>query len=210
MTQADKALSTSPPLRSPVGIDATPNSAACVFSLRPLRESDQTGFLTAITRSRSSIGRWLPLNQDGETDEALFDRQLRLCSEGDRTQKAMRRLGVLDDDTIVGFFALNSISRGLAWEADAVWWVDEAHRGRGFATVGVQSLLSRAFADLPAGLGLHGVHCGIETGNDASVRVAEKCGFVHKPDRRSHLRVDERWAMHEFYLATPETAVLKG
>ena len=30
-----------------------------------------------------------------------------------------------------------------------------------------------------------------------------KCGFAHKPDKRSHLKVGDRWAMHEFYLATP-------
>jgi Tfp pilus assembly PilM family ATPase len=72
-------------------------------------------------------------------------------------------------------------------------------------TAGVRALLDHAFGDMPGGLGLHGVHCGIEPENAASVRVAQKCGFVHKPERKSHLKVGERWVMHEFYLATPGT-----
>ena len=172
-------------------------------ALRPLEERDREAFLAMLDRSKASVARWLPLNAEGESDDAFFERQLRLCTEGDRTGSSVRRVGVLSDGQLAGVFCLNSVSRGLSWEADAIWWVDAAHRGRGIATAGVRALLALAFGDLPTGLGLHGVHCGIEAGNDASVRVAEKCGFAHKPDKRSHLKVGDRWAMHEFYLATP-------
>jgi ribosomal-protein-alanine N-acetyltransferase len=187
---------------NPVGIEA--HAAEPTISLRPIEAADREWFLAALGRTRADIARWLPLNRPGETDEAYFERQRLLCAEGDRSQKSFRRIGVLDGGTPAGFFALNSISRGLSWEADAIWWVDAAHQGRGVATAGVRALLRHAFGDLPGGLGLHGVHCGIEAGNDASVRVAEKCGFVHDPAKRSHLQVGDRWAMHEFYLATPE------
>jgi RimJ/RimL family protein N-acetyltransferase len=175
------------------------------LSLRPLEASDRSGFIGMIERSRPSVGRWLPLNEAGETDDAFFERQLRLCAEGDRSRSSVRRVGVLGDGRLAGMFCLNSVSRGLSWEADAIWWIDETLRGRGLATRGVRALLDLAFADLPSGLGLHGVHCGIEEGNDASVRVAQKCGFAHQPGKRSHLKVGEQWAMHEFYLATPES-----
>lgn len=179
-------------------------SLAAGLTLRPFEESDQEGFLAALRSSRASIGRWLPLNRLGESDEAFFARQLRLCHEGDASGKSYRRLGRLADGRIAGMFALNSISRGLTWEADAVWWIGDDLRGLGLATAGVRRLLAHAFADLPTGLGLHGVHCGIEAENLASVRVAEKCGFVHDAAKRSHLRIGDRWAMHEFYLATPD------
>ena len=189
---------------SPVVVDAAEADPPTIV-LRPLEAGDRAWFVGALERSRASVARWLPLNREGETDDAFFARQIRLCEEGDRTMKSLRRLGLLEDGTPVGFFALNSISRGLAWEADAIWWVDSAQRGRGVATAGTRALLGHAFADLPAGLGLHGVHCGIEAGNDASIRVAQKCGFVHDPSKRSHLDINGRWTAHEFYLATPET-----
>ena len=186
---------------NPVGIEA--GAAGVMIRLKPIEASDRDWFLATLTRNRESLARWLPLNQPGETDDMFFERQRVLCEEGDRSQKSFRRSGVMRDGTPAGFFALNSISRGLAWEADAIWWVDSGFRGRGVATAGVCALLDHAFGDLPGGLGLHGVHCGIEAGNDPSVRVAEKCGFVHDPSKRSHLQVGDRWAMHEFYLATP-------
>ncbi len=178
------------------------------LTLRPLLESDRAAFRAMLERSENAVSRWVPLRGDNESHDAFFDRQLRYTEEGDRAQSGCRRVGVLEDGTMAGVFCLNSISRGLSWEADAVWWVDSSLAGRGVATAGVRALLRHALDDLPAGLGLHGVHCGIEAGNDASVRVAEKCGFVHQPDKRSHLKVGDRWAMHEFYLATPRSVGL--
>jgi len=193
---------------SPVEVTHQPESrqpeAEPDVLLRPFTENDRSAFLEMVTRNRSSIEHWIPLHQDGETDDAFFDRQLRLCARGDANGRGCRRLGVSADGTILGVFCLNSISRGLAWEADAIWWVDSLRAGRGVATAGVRALLDHAFADLPGGLGLHGVHCGIEPENAASVRVAQKCGFLHMPDRKSHLKVGERWVVHEFYLASPE------
>ena len=219
MTPADPALRDhaflpSPDLQTPVEINAIPavdlGLLSGPVSLRAIEPTDREWFLGALARSRESVGRWLPLNQSGESDGAFFDRQVSLCAEGERTRRACRRLGVLDDGTPFGMFSLNTISRGLSWEADAIWWVDANLRGNGLATRGVRALLDHAFADMPTGLGLHGVHCGIEPGNDASVRVATRCGFTHDPAKRSHLKVGERWTEHEFYLATPESFAATG
>lgn len=203
----EKSLRDASAPQAPIGITVSPSETgpehAPSVTLRPLEEGDRAWFLSALKRSRESVARWLPLNKDGESDAAFFDRQRMLCEEGDRTQKSFRRLGVLEDGTPAGFFALNSISRGLAWEADAIWWVDVEQRSRGIATAGVLAMLTHAFSDLPSGLGLHGVHCGIEEANAPSVRVAEKCGFMHDVSKRSHLSVGGRWVMHEFYIATP-------
>lgn len=190
--------------------DAVQAGVAEGLTLRPLLEHDRGEFLEIVRRNRAAIAHWIPLHEAGENDDAYFDRQLRHCAEGDATGRCYRRVAISPDGSIRGMFCLNSISRGLAWEADAVWWIDDRVAGRGVATAGVRTLLAHAFGDMPTGLGLHGVHCGIEPENGASVRVAEKCGFVHKPDRKSHLKVGERWVMHEFYLATPESLGTRG
>ena len=185
--------------------DGVPADIADRLTLRPLLESDRAEFLEIVGRNRAAIGHWVPLHEAGEDDDAFFDRQLRRCAEGDASGRGCRRVAISGGGSIVGLFCLNSISRGLAWEADAVWWIDKRVAGLGVATAGVRGLLAHAFGDMPSGLGLHGVHCGIEPENGASVRVAQKCGFAHKPERKSHLKVGERWVMHEFYLATPES-----
>ena len=205
MTQLPRTGAPAPLPDRAVEVEPSSPPGGGTVTLRPFAEPDRAAFLEMLGRSRASVAPWIPLNETGESDDAFFDRQLRLCEEGDRTMSSVRRLGVLGDGRPAGVFCLNSVSRGLSWEADAVWWVDAALRGRGVATAGVRALLDLALADLPAGLGLHGVHCGIEDGNPASRRVAEKCGFVHQPGKRSHLKVGDRWAMHEFHLATPSS-----
>lgn len=203
MATADQRFHTTYAPARPVEVPAV-HGAEMPVRLRRLEQSDRAAYAAMLARSRETVSRWLPLNEPGETDDALFDRQLALAEDGDRTRGSWRRVGTLPDGMLCGVFCLNSISRGMSWEADAVWWIDAALRRRGLATAGVRAMLTHAFGDMPVGLGLHSVHCGIEQGNGTSVRVAERCGFVHKPEKRSHLKVGNRWAMHEFYLATPE------
>lgn len=145
------------------------------------------------------------MHHAGEDDDAYFDRMRRLAEDGDRRGLAWRRVATLRDGTLVGCFHLNSITRGLCWEGDAAWWIGRDHAGLGLATEGLGAMLAFAFAPLPAGLGLHAIHCGIEAPNDASRRVAVKAGFIHRPGRHSYLRIGPRWAVHEFYLADPES-----
>jgi len=170
------------------------------LTLRPLLSIDRGPFVALVRASAEHLAPWVPLQDEGETDAAYFDRQLKLCEDGDRTGTAWRRVGVTDDGAIVGMFNLNAITRGLSWEADAAWWLGVDHLGRGLATEGVRAMLRHALTPAPSGLGLFGVHCGIAPGNEASLRVAERCGFELQPGRHSYLKVGGRWAYHLFYL----------
>lgn len=173
------------------------------LTLRPFTEADRDAYIGTVRANLDHLSPWLPLHEAGESDDDYFDRQLALCTEGDARGTARRRLAVLDDGSIAGCFHLNSISRGLDWDADAVWWIARSHSGLGLATEGLRAVVAAAFESMPAGLGLHAVHCGIEPANGASVRVARRCGFEHRAGRRSYLKIGDRWVMHEFYLATP-------
>jgi ribosomal-protein-alanine N-acetyltransferase len=177
------------------------------MTLRPLLGIDREPFLALVNASREHLERWVPLHDENESDDAYFDRQLRLCTEGDLSGSAWRRIGVVDDGRIAGMFNLNAISRGLSWEADAAWWLGAAFTGLGLATEGVRAMLGHALTPAPDGLGLFGVHCGIAPGNAASERVAERCGFIHQPERHSYLKVGGSWVYHEFYQCSevPET-----
>lgn len=177
------------PLR-PVAVDP-PGGPALV--LRPLTPADRLEYLQLVRSTRARLDRWLPLHFPGDTDDQLFDRQLELARAGEQTGRAWRRVGCLPDGRIVGGFNLNAIARGLEFEADANWWVADAFTGRGLAAAGVRALLRHAFADLPAGLGLHRIHAGIATDNLASRAVAARAGFSQRPGVRSYLNVTGQW-----------------
>lgn len=172
------------------------------MTLRALRASDREAFLGAIRASRARLERWIPLNSEGESDEAFFERQLSLSELGDRQGTAWRRVGVLPSGEIVGAFNLNAIARGLQSSADMNWWIAEGFMRQGFAREGIRSTLRHAFEDLPAGLGLHTVHAGIAPENLPSVSLAISMGFRHDPGVQSYLRVGERWELHDIYAMT--------
>lgn len=191
---------------SPTRIDIPEMVRTARLTLRPLLSIDRGPFLELVRTSWEHLSPWVPLAESGESDDAFFDRQVRLCAQGDADGSAWRRVGVLDDGGLVGMFNLNAISRGLSWEADAAWWLGVDHLGRGLASEGVSAMLRHALTPAPGGLGLFGVHCGIAPLNEASRRVAERCGFVHQPGKHSYLKVGGRWAYHEFFLCSEPPA----
>ncbi|MBX3315439.1 MAG: GNAT family N-acetyltransferase [Phycisphaeraceae bacterium] len=170
--------------------------------LRALAESDRESFLATINGSRAHLEPWIPLNNPGESDDAFFERQLQLASTGDSQGTAWRRIGVLPSGEIVGGFNLNAIARGLQSSADMNWWIASGHTRQGLAREGIVSTLRHAFADLPAGLGLHTIHAGIAPENRASIRLALSLGFSHDRGVQSYLRVGERWELHDIYAVT--------
>jgi [ribosomal protein S5]-alanine N-acetyltransferase len=178
--------------------------------LRPLADGDRGAFLEAARAGAEALARFLPLHLKDETDDAMFDRLLRLARAGvaGAGPEWLRMIAVLEDGRIAGGFNLNAISRGLEWKADINWWVRSDLTGKGYATEGVAALLAHAFADLPAGLGLHRVDAWITRDNPASRRVAEKAGLRRQGEETSYLLTDStRWVLHELYSARPAPAL---
>lgn len=188
----------------PVAVGAPGTLRTPRLLLRPLRESDRERYLETLRAARAALDRHSPLHRDGETDEQLFGRQLALTSESDAAGSGFRRVGVLEDGTIVGAFNLHGITRGLEFKADANWWVRTDLTGRGLASEGVGALVRHALADLPEGLGLHAVQAWITRDNAASIRIAEKLGFVRAGEERSHLLTGSNWMLHDLYVRRAE------
>lgn len=157
--------------------------------LRPLTLAHRGAFLDAARASRARLDRTMPLHLDGETDEALFERQVRLTREGEATRAAFRRVAFMQDGRFVGAFNLVEIRRGLTLEADVNWWLADGMTGQGLAEEALRGLMQHAFSPPPHGLGLLELHAGIHASNTPSRRLAERLGF----ERVSGQRV---WMQH--------------
>jgi len=168
--------------------------------LRPLSDSDRRAFIELARRSRAHLDRWSALHRPGESDDALFDRQLELARAGERRSTAVRRAVLMDDGTLIGACNLNSISRGLQFESDCNWWIGAEFCGRGYATEALRALSDHALRELPDGLGLHRVFAGIRPDNAASIAVAARCGFTRQQQVKSYLNVGGAWELHDMYV----------
>lgn len=172
--------------------------------LRALRATDQGAFLAAAHASRAELNETLPLHLDGESDEVMFQRQLRLAAPAAGhlhiSAPYVRLVAIMPDGRVAGGFNINAITRGLEYKADVNWWVATPLTGAGLATEGLAALLRHAMADLPGGLGLQTVHAWITRGNAASIRVAQKAGFLRAGEEKSYVSTGGRWLLHDLYI----------
>ena len=138
------------------------------ISLRPVRRSDLDSLYEAHIGIRSR-GRYFPL---GVMSESAF---LREFEENGFWQKTEGMLLILTpEDEIAGHIEFfRPVSYWDAFELSYQLY-DDRHTGHGYATEAVQLLVDYLFSTKKE----HRIHLVIATGNDASQRIAEKCGFT--------------------------------
>lgn len=167
--------------------------------LRPLAPEDRAEFVRVHEVSREQWGRWSPALPEGQTFETLFDDSLRRWTAGEAAGTECRRVGVLDDGRIAGFFSLSQIFRGPFQNAYAGWRVSTDCAGRGLCTEAMAAMLGLAFAPPPRGLGLHRVQANIIPSNAPSLRVAEKLGMRREGLALRYLQIAGRWQDHAMF-----------
>lgn len=171
------------------------------FSLRMLELRDREEFFRVLEVS-PHVERFIPLRHPGERPEATFARHLAMARNGDASGLTWRRIAVEPSGRIVGGFNLTNIERGLAFRADATWWVAGDCLRQRIATECVYAMIDLALADAPVGLGLHEVSAHVQTENDPSLRLAARIGLRETSHRPQTLRVGENWLLHRTFAKT--------
>lgn len=194
---ARKAIALTRPVQVEAAEPGVIRTASMV--LRALRAEDRAEFIRAVTISHAHLEPWIPIHQPGEADDAMFERSLRLASEGDASGRARRRVGVLPDGRIAGAFNLTSISWGMEFSAEATWWVAADQLGRGLGAEGLRAIVKHALSEAPGGLGLARVDAWIQRDNTRSVALASALGFVRSGEERSYLQTGAAWRIHDLY-----------
>lgn len=167
------------------------------LTLRPLVAEDRAAFIGVHEASRASLSRFLPLGPEEAESGAIFDRQLEMTLEGESTGRAMRRIGVDGSGAIIGAFNLTVIRRGLESSADVAAWLAEGRTGRGYAYEGLAALIGFAFDDPPLGHGVLELDGWVQPGNTSSHALALRLGFERRAGETEHMRIGDRWALHE-------------
>jgi len=170
--------------------------------LRPLETGDRGGLIELYENAREHLSKVLPLSDEGQSPESVFERQLELTTQGEKTGKSFRRIATNRTGSIVGAFNLVVIRRGFENNADVSFWLDPKRSGVGLAQEGLQALLSYSFADLPEGLGMHRIDAWVQPDNDRSQKLVTSCGFKKSEDDASHLTTGEDWKVHERWQLT--------
>lgn len=159
----------------------TPLPADGVVLIRPWREADVPANLMLFADPLIQRFSWPHTTPYTEKDaRAFFAEQEDLRRQGEELSFALTEPS--DDEVVLGGGSLYDIDLANGRAAVGYWLAAQA-RGRGVATHAVRLVARWAFEEL--GIARLELTCGPD--NQASQRVAERCGFTRKGVLRSHL-----------------------
>jgi ribosomal-protein-alanine N-acetyltransferase len=166
------------------------------LTLRLLRETDRGEFVRVHRISREFYRPWMPISPADQTLDEFFEQSLERATRGWSEGKEFRTVAVMKDGRIAGFFNLNEIVRGSFFSCYAGWRANVEVARQGYATEALNGLLDLAFAPAPSGIGLHRVQANIIPSNEASLRLAARCGFRREGLAPRYLQINGRWQDH--------------
>ncbi|MCB5165832.1 GNAT family N-acetyltransferase [Streptomyces bambusae] len=160
--------------------DATDKGPALL--LRPWAPGDSVA-LAAAFQGDEALSRWTSHRIGDEAAAARWIREQQPeRTAGDRLAFAVVERGAgADEGPLLGHVVLKGATPGAS-SAEVGYWTVAAARGRGVAPRAVQRLTDWAFATLAGDggpvAGLTRLTLLHQVGNEASCRVAEKCGYT--------------------------------
>jgi len=113
-----------------------------------------------------------------------------------RTARRERRSGRLlplrvvrrSDGVLLGGVGLHAIEESAA-RAEVGYWLGPEYWGQGYATEAVNLVVRSAFRSL----GLHRIEARVYPWNQASIRLARRCGFRYEGRLRDEVQKDGKW-----------------
>ncbi len=93
------------------------------------------------------------------------------------------------DDALIGGCGLNDLEVGKSHQAEVGYWLAKPLWGQGIMTAVVRRSCQYAFDEF----GLAKIIAHVFTGNPASARVLEKCGFLQEGLLRKHFLKDGKF-----------------
>lgn len=143
--------------------------------LRPPQLGDEKPLNQAINSSLPELQRWMPWASDSSMTATIHYVKNAIASWSNEKPHALPMIVISkESQAIIGASGFNAQSKPEVPLFEIGYWLQTSFTGQGLATEMVKALTQFAFKDFFAAR----VQIVTQVGNDASRRVAEKCGFV--------------------------------
>lgn len=172
-----------------------------LVELRHLTVDDAPALLAFRLRNQSFLQPFEPIRT--ESYFTLEGTRVELASDEQNQMNGLCcifGMFIQESGLLVGRIALTAISGGAFLNAYLGYAIDQAHTGRGFATIAVNHVVQHAFQQL----GLHRIQAGVMPHNQASLRVLEKAGFRKEGLAKRYLCMNGQWEDHVLLAITQE------
>ncbi|HEV7797726.1 MAG TPA: GNAT family N-acetyltransferase [Pyrinomonadaceae bacterium] len=154
--------------------------------LRSPTRKDQTEFIS-LNRTSVSFHRGLVSPPKTPEQFAAFLRK------SGREDSVSLLICLVTDGAIIGAINLSQIFRGGFQSAYLGYYIGAQYAGQGYMTEALRLALRYAFQ----GLKLHRLEANIQPGNNASIALVRRAGFIREGYSRRYLKISGRWRDHE-------------
>jgi len=180
-------------LRSVNPLDFGPVLRAGPVYLRSPQMSDFHSWVELRALSQRFLCPWEPTWPRDDLTKSSFRRRIKRYARDVRDDLAYPFfIFETDSDNIIGGLTLSNVRRGVAQTCALGYWVGEPYARCGFMTAAVGAIVPYVFKTLQ----LHRLEAACLPGNEASVKLLEKCGFEQEGYARRYLRIDGKWQDH--------------
>lgn len=165
--------------------------------LRDLSPADAEMFCKFLLKNKEHFSESGPAYSDEYVDVEFHRKQL-VRSQTESLDGRHYKFGIFrndESDTIIGTAALSNIVMGNFCSCFLGYRIDKDECSKGYATEALKEVILFAFGKL----NLHRIEANIIPGNTASIRVAEKLGFVYEGASEKYLLINGNWKKHLHY-----------
>jgi len=168
--------------------------------LQPLRFRDRRKWANVRAENREWLSQWeatFPRVPGLEFDQQFpsFIEMLRSINYEARNGRSYS-LMIWHENNLVGQITMGGVIYGAMRGAHIGYWIDRNFSNRGFTTTAVSLLTQFGFSEL----NLHRIEINVRPENAASIRVAEKAGYVFEGVRPRFLHIDGAWRDHHCFV----------
>jgi ribosomal-protein-alanine N-acetyltransferase len=167
--------------------------------LQPLRFRDRRKWAQVRAENRDWLSPWeatLPhVPGYGQQELPSFLEMLRVINSEANDGRSYS-LMVWHENNLIGQITMGGIIYGAMRGAHIGYWIDRNYAGRGYTTSAVDLLTSFGFNELK----LHRIEINVRPENAASIRVAEKAGYIFEGVRPRYLHIDGAWRDHHCFV----------
>jgi ribosomal-protein-alanine N-acetyltransferase len=154
--------------------------------LLPAARRDRSDFIAAMRASADLHQPWISPPIDADAFDAVLER-----ARGESFEFLLVRRR--SDAAIAGYFDVSQIIRGPLQSAFLGYGGVAALSGQGYMSEGLRLLLRYAFEELR----LHRIEANIQPGNERSLALVRRAGFVREGFSERYLKIGGRWCDHE-------------
>lgn len=151
--------------------------------LKPPKLGDEKPLNQAINRSLPELQRWMPWAKDPRMQPTIRYVENGIASWSSEAPRDFPMVVIhKESQKIIGASGFNDRSKPEVPLFEIGYWLETAFTGQGIATEMVKALTCFAFQSFHAAR----VQIVTQVGNEASRRVAERCGFILEATLRNY------------------------